>query len=81
MRGIGYLHPTWGHGRSHGELETARESLSVADLDQTEATNLHVQTIVKAHMGDNVGIGVLEQLAIGSHEPTGLVGLLEGYQP
>jgi hypothetical protein len=81
MRGLGYLHPTWGHGRAHGELETARESVTVADLDQTEPTNLHVQTVVKARWGDEVGIGVLEQLAIGSHEPTGLVGLLEGYQP
>ena len=23
MNGLGYTHPTWGHGRDHGELETA----------------------------------------------------------
>ena len=81
MRGIGYLHPHWGHGRAHGEVETARESITVADLDQTEPTNLHVQTVVKARMGKRTGIGVLVQLAIGPHEPTGLTGLLDGYQP
>ena len=81
MRGIGYLHPVWGHGLAHGELETARESISVADLDQTEPTNLHVQTVVRARMGERTGIGVLEQLAIGPHEPTGLTGLLDGHRP
>ncbi len=80
MRGLGYLHPEWGHGRAHGELEVARESISVTELDQTEPANLHVQTVVEARMGERTGIGVLEQLAIGPHEPTGLTGLLDGYR-
>ncbi len=79
MRGIGYLHPEWGHGRSHGELATARESIKVDDLVQTRTENLHVQTVVKARLGAQTGIGVLEQLCIGPHQPTGLTGLLDGF--
>ena len=80
MRGLGYLHPEWGHGRAHGELKVERESISVAQRDQTEPANLHVQTVVEARMGPRSGIGVLEQLAIGPHDPTGLTGLLDGYR-
>jgi hypothetical protein len=30
-------------------------------------------------MGGRTGVGVLEQLAFGDHEPTGLTGLTTGY--
>jgi hypothetical protein len=80
MRGIGYIHPYWAHGRAHGALEIGRESIKVDELDPADPTTLHVQTIVKAAMGDRTGIGVLEQLPFGEHEPTGLTGLFDGYQ-
>jgi hypothetical protein len=32
-------------------------------------------------MGDREGVGVLEQLAFGPHEPTGLTGMVDGWQP
>ena len=79
MRGIGYLHPTWGHGSWHGELAVGGESHPVEDLDTLDPSCVHVQQVVRATWGDKVGLGVLEQLAFGPHEPSGLTGLLDGF--
>jgi hypothetical protein len=47
--------------------------------------HIHVQSIVRATtsggIGEHSGVGVLEQLAIGRHTPTGLEGIFDGYQP
>jgi hypothetical protein len=47
--------------------------------------HIHVQSIVRATtsggLGEHSGIGVLEQLAIGRHTPTGLEGIFDGYAP
>jgi hypothetical protein len=80
MRGIGYNHPYWAHGRAHGALEIGRESIQLDDVDPADPTTIHIQTVVKARWGDRTGIGVLEQAAFGAHEPTGLTGLFDGYQ-
>ena len=40
--------------------------------------NLHVQQIVRATMGERVGVGVFEQLALGPHDPSGFTELLDG---
>ena len=37
--------------------------------------HLHVQALCRATLGDRVGVGVLEQLAFGAHEPSGWTGL------
>jgi len=79
MRGIGYMNPYWAHGTSHGELETGRESILLADFDGTGIENMHIQNVVQARMGDRVGIGVLEQASMGPHTPTGLTGFLDGW--
>lgn len=79
MRGIGYFHPYWGHGSLHGDLETGRESLKLDDVDPLDFTSIHLQNLVRATMGDRTGIGVLEQLHLGPHAPTGLTGFLDGY--
>jgi hypothetical protein len=79
MRGIGYLHPYWGHGTLHGPLEIGRESIKLTDFDPLDFTSLHVQNIVTAAMGDRTGIGVLEQMHLGPHLPTGLTGFLDGH--
>jgi hypothetical protein len=85
MRGIGYWHPHWSHGSVHGELEVGGESIKVADFDPEDLASIHIQTACRVRMtGDGrerVGTGVLEQLAIGPHEPTGLTGLTTGWQP
>ena len=78
LRGLGYLHPDWGHGRWHDELAVGTESIALADLDPTDLSALHVQQVVRATAdgpdGPQVGWGVLEQLNVGPHEPTGLTG-------
>ncbi|WP_068180018.1 hypothetical protein [Mycobacterium sp. UM_CSW] len=79
MRGIGYAHPYWAHGTLHGALEVGRESLPLHDVDPVDFSSLHVQNVVTATMGDRTGIGVLEQMHIGPHGPSGLTGLLDGY--
>jgi hypothetical protein len=78
MRGIGYLHPYWGHGSNHGQLETGRESIALSEFEPLDWSSIHVQNVVRARMGDRTGIGVLEQLHFGPHEPTGLTGFLDG---
>jgi hypothetical protein len=35
--------------------------------------------LCRVRMGDKQGMGVLEQLAFGPHEPTGLAGFTDGY--
>jgi len=79
MRGIGYLHPRFGHGTNHGELEVAAESIEVDDFTPLDPSSIHVQTLCRVRFGDRSGVGVLEQLAFGPHEPSGLTGLLDGY--
>jgi hypothetical protein len=81
MRGIGYMHPHFSHGSNHGELEVGGESIALDDFTPLDPASIHVQTLCRVRMGDRHGIGVLEQLAFGPHEPTGLVGLLDGYSP
>jgi hypothetical protein len=78
MKGIGYTHPEWGHGRWKGELAIAGESWKTDALDLGAVENQHVQQVVRARLRDEVGIGVLEQFAIGPYRPYGLTGLLDG---
>jgi hypothetical protein len=79
MRGIGYSHPYWAHGSSHGELETGRESIKLDDFDPIDFSSLHLQNLVRVRMGERTGIGVLEQACFGPHDPTGLTGLVDGF--
>jgi hypothetical protein len=78
MLGLGYLHPEWNHGTWHGELAVDDETWTVADLDPLDPRHIHVQQLVRATWGGRTGVGVLEQLAIGPHEPSGLTGLFDG---
>ena len=78
MKGIGYSHPEWGHGKWHGELEMASEKWNLADVDETAFDNQHVQHLMKVTMGDRVGIGVLEQVILGPYKPYGLEGVISG---
>jgi hypothetical protein len=78
MRGAGYSHPQFAHGRWHGGPTVNDEQLNLDTLEPLEYANIHVQHVVRATCGDEVGLGVLEQLVIGPYEPTGLHGLLDG---
>ena len=77
MKGIGYLHPEWGHGMWKGELAIGGEMWKVADLDPMAIENQHIQQVVRATSGDQVGVGVLEQIAFGPHARYGFTELLD----
>ena len=76
MRGVGYTHLERGHGAWHGELDVAGEELVHADVDPWDLTGLHVQHVVRV-TGDREGAGMLEQLHLGAHAPTGLTGFID----
>lgn len=78
MKGIGYFNPEWGHGLWKGELAVGAGHWKLADCDPADPTNIHVQTLCRATMGDRQGIGILETLVIGPHEPSGFTGLFDG---
>jgi hypothetical protein len=80
MKGIGYTHPEWGHGRWHGEYKEGTDGWKTDDLDLSNITNFHCQQVCRVHNGEQTGIGVLEQLAIGPHAPTGLTDFMGGAQ-
>ncbi|MEY2925802.1 MAG: hypothetical protein RL367_279 [Pseudomonadota bacterium] len=82
MMGIGYGNPDWLHGGWKGDLVVGRDALHPDALDPLMIPHLHIQAIAKArHEGDGVsadGIGLVEQLVIGPHKPSGFTGLNDG---
>jgi hypothetical protein len=78
MLGIGYLHPEWNHGTWKGEEAVGAERWELAGLEPLAPQHLHVQQLVRARWGERTGVGVLEQLVIGPHEPSGFRDLLDG---
>lgn len=78
MLGLGYLNPEWGHGMWKGEEAVGASSWRLDDLDLLAPHHLHVQSLVRVRVGDEVGTGVLEQLVIGPHAPSGFADLLDG---
>ncbi len=83
MLGIGYGHPEWRHGAWKGELVVGGDRWPLPVEDPNALHHIHIQTIVHATtvggLGEHSGIGVLEQLAIGRHDPSGLTGLNDGW--
>ena len=81
MSGLGYMHPAWGHGRDHGELEVAYDVIDMANIDDNAPGQLHIQALARATLQDGdqtlQGAGVLEQLLIGPHAPSGLTSMLD----
>jgi hypothetical protein len=75
MRGLGYLGGDWGHGTWKGEDATDGQTWELAREDPLN--HLHVQQLVRARWGGETGLGVLEQLVIGPHEPSGFRDLLD----
>ncbi|MDH3294397.1 MAG: hypothetical protein OER95_08765 [Acidimicrobiia bacterium] len=77
MSGIGYRHPEWGHGHWVGEHESSRDRYDLSDIDPLSPLYVHIQALSRAHWGDRSGVGVVEQMIIGPHQPTGLTGILD----
>jgi hypothetical protein len=82
MMGLGYTHPKWGHGQLHGQLTVEREDIDLAKADPKMPFNLHVQalSVVTYTAPDgtvSTGRGVLEQLVMGPHKPSGFKEILD----
>jgi hypothetical protein len=82
MSGIGYTHPEWGHGHYKGEKALGYDEFETASVNENDPRFLHVQAISTAKLeGPNglkrYGMGVLEQLIIGPHAPSGFKELLD----
>lgn len=78
MLGLGYLHPEWGHGTWKGESAVGAERWVVADLDPLLPQHVHVQQLCRVEWRGRAGVGVLEQLVIGPHQPSGFGSLFDG---
>ncbi len=78
MRGLGYFDPEWGHGMWKGEEAVGGDVWTLADLHPLEPWHLHVQQLCRARMEGREGIGVLEQLVIGPHAPSGFRSIIDG---
>jgi hypothetical protein len=78
MLAIGYQHPEWGHGVWKGEEVIGAESWTLADLDLLDYKHIHNHQICRATMGDQVGVGTLETICFGRHDPSGFEGMLDG---
>jgi len=76
MKGIGYHHPEWGHGAWKGDLAMASEKWDMDSVDDLTFENQHCQHLMRATLGDRVGIGVLEQLCVGPYKPYGFEGFV-----
>lgn len=82
MSGLGYTHPVWGHGLDHGpEPVVAHDALTTEERNWANPLAMHIQALVTAELTDggtvHRGTGVLEQLFVGPHAPTGLSGLMD----
>jgi hypothetical protein len=81
MCGLGYGHPEWAHGVWKGESEVAGERWDLPVPDPCAPHHVHVQTVCRARSsgaaGEHEGIGILESLVLGPHDPTGLTGILD----
>ena len=68
----------FGHGSWHDELVVAGERHDVEELDSLDPASIHVQQVMRTRWGDRRGLGVLEQLVVGPHGPSGFRSLLDG---
>ena len=83
MKGLGYQHPEWGHGKWHGELRVDSESWAVDAVDPLALEYIHFQQVVtatrKGPSGElETGHGVLEQMHIGPHAVLGFKDWFDG---
>eukprot|EP01062_Namystynia_karyoxenos_P062707 TRINITY_DN55585_c0_g1_i1.p1 TRINITY_DN55585_c0_g1~~TRINITY_DN55585_c0_g1_i1.p1 ORF type:complete len:1102 (+),score=275.72 TRINITY_DN55585_c0_g1_i1:79-3306(+) len=99
MTGLGYSHPTWGHGvRREGQLGLSYDVIETACVDMMSSMHWHIQEVVRvtpvdlgdvrnpgavdalldrSHLDGPFGVGVVEQLIVGPHSPSGLHGVLD----
>lgn len=78
MLGIGYNHFEWGHGCWKDELVTGREEWDLNAIDPLDYQFIHNHQVVRARMGDRVGMGTLETIVIGRHARSGFKDFFDG---
>jgi len=78
MLAIGYQHPEWGHGVWKGEEVVGGESWRLDEIDPLDHKHIHVHHIVSANGDGRSGIGTLETICFGRHEPSGFGSILDG---
>ena len=78
MLAIGYQHPEWGHGFWKGEQVIAGESWKLDTLDLLDYKHIHTHQVCRARMGDRTGIGTLETVVFGRHDPSRFKTILDG---
>ncbi len=77
MSGIGYGHPTWGHGIFVGPNEQSHDTIVLAEVDEADPLYNHVQILSAVTRHDSSaamnieGMGLLEMLISGPHAPSG----------
>ena len=77
-KGIGYQHDEWKHGIWKGESETGYEVWDLDKIDPADYTFFHTHQIVKATLGSEKGFGMLENLVVGRHDPSGFEDFFDG---
>jgi hypothetical protein len=78
LLGIGYQHPEWGHAFWKGEEVIGGESWNLDELDLLDYKHIHTHQVCRARMGDRIGIGTLETIVFGRHDPSGFKSVLDG---
>lgn len=82
MPGLGYQNKEWGHAIYKGKNVTGFDTYVLDEVNKNDIGFQHLQAYVTATMqlpdGQvHKGSGVLEQLLLGRHTPTGLTGLID----
>ena len=82
MLGIGYSHPTFGHGRWHGELAVNEEQFLLSKCNPGDFKHFHIQALCEVtktlpNGSTSVGQGILEQFVIGAHKPGQFTGIMD----
>ena len=83
MSGLGYTNPEWGHGHYRGVLAIGYDAFETSKVNESEMHFVHVQAFSTAKLTgpdgfERQGYGVLEQLIIGAHKPSGFRALDDG---
>lgn len=83
MNGLGYMNPTWGHGHNKGDNALGHEEWRLDEVNEAAPLYIHIQALCRAELTlpsgrKQTGAGILEQLIIGPHAPSGFRGLVDG---
>jgi hypothetical protein len=86
MRGLGYHHPNWGHGKFVAPLAVEREDFVVSEADPADPTLMHLQSLCRVRAEQEGrpaedAAGLFESLVFGPYSPYGFTSLTDGYAP